>query len=186
MPIIPSDSRALAFIGPSGCGKSSVLGRLIARGLVNVTPTWTDRPQRPGEEELEHRFVTAKEFSAQAAAGAFAEVVQPFDLPYRYGMPFLEHVPGQVSVVMIRAPFVTLFRKYYPHALVYQLEASYEFASRAVLARSPGGHGTRLSNFDTEIQAGRAAADRTFHNDGTSLETLAGAVAQAMREDQLL
>jgi guanylate kinase len=177
--------RLLAFIGPSGCGKSSLLRELIDRGLVSVSPTWTDRPRRAGEETLEHEFVSATEFDQLVAAGHFAEVVQPFNLPYRYGLPLITTADTS-TIVMIRAPFVKLFRHYYPAAQVYQLEASYDFAARAVADRNEADAGTRLSGFEQEVAAGRQLADRIFYNQAQPLAELADEVIAAMTADKLL
>src|SRR3954469_14447295 len=104
----PRNIPPLAFIGPSGCGKTSLLKELLRRKLVMITPTWTDRPPRPGEAVVEHQFVTAQEFTSKVETGLFLEVVQPFGLPFRYGMPQLPPESDRVSVVMVRAPFVEL------------------------------------------------------------------------------
>ncbi|HEX3082753.1 MAG TPA: hypothetical protein VHQ86_05915 [Candidatus Saccharimonadia bacterium] len=186
MRIDPTSSRPLAFIGPSGCGKSALLAELARRGLIQVTPTWTDRPRRSGESELEHRFVDVATFDKLAAAGTFAEVVQPFGLPHRYGMAPLEAETGLLVVVMVRAPFVARLREYYPGTVVYQLEASPEFARASVEARGDTEVGTRLSGFEAEIAQGRALADRVFTNSGQDLNSLADEVMRALRSDGLL
>jgi guanylate kinase len=184
MRMTAKSGRPLAIIGPSGCGKSSALKLLLDRELVAITPTWTDRPPRPGEDELEHRFVNAVELADLECQDAFKEVVQPFGLPFRYGMPHLEEADRPV-VIMIRAPFVQKFREYYPLGAVYQIEASYEFAEAAIKARTGEPEGTRLSHFEAEVAAGRVLANRIFRNEGGSLPGLAEQIWKAMQADDL-
>jgi guanylate kinase len=186
MPAKPPHTPLLAFIGPSGCGKTTLLTELLRRELVAITPTWTDRPVRAGELEVEHRFVKPAEFTARAEAGEFVEVVQPFGLPFRYGLPHLVAEPGRLSVIMIRAPFVNRLRKNYKSALVYQIEAPFEFAKKAMAGRGGQTLGTRLSDFETELGLGRKMSDRTFLNTGRPIMELAGEVVAAMTQDGLI
>ena len=173
----------LGIIGPSGCGKSSLVSQLVAVPGVTLAPTWTDRPRRAGENELEHRFVDAETFEDMLAAGRFREVVQPFGLAYRYGLPAFE-VDDDLSVVMLRAAFVGMFKHYYPTSVIYQIEAPYAQAHQAVIERG-GEAGTRLKDFKTEREAGRACADRVFVNNGT-LDKVWEEVREALFRDGLL
>jgi guanylate kinase len=159
---------------------------LMERSLVHITPTWTDRPRRSGEQEAEHRFVSAAEMSELTSNDGFIEVVKPFGLPYRYGLPILEPANAQAAAVMIRAPFVEMFLAHYPKAKVYQIEADFAFAQREVLARGTDELGTRLSDFDAEIMTGRQHANRIFYNQGDGLELLVTAITAAMIKDKLL
>lgn len=158
----------IGIIGPSGCGKSAAVHELVARGIVDVTPTYTERPRRRDEEELEHKFVSSKEFDAYVAQGMFLEVVRPFGLPFRYGLPqIIPHKAQSVHVVMVRAPFVSLLKKHYPDCLIFQIERSRELAEAELTRRQDESIGTRLNGFDEEIALGRKLADKVFVNDGT-------------------
>lgn len=179
-------TRLLVLIGPSGCGKSTLLHALAQRHRVELAPTWTDRPRRADDSEGEHHFVASAVFDQAAAAGHFLAVVQPFDLPYRYGLPTIPAASDSLLVVVIRAAYVTAFRGHYPAAVVYQLEADYDFVTRSVSARDDADHGSRLTDFGTEIQAGRSVADRVFHNDGQHLPKLIIAIERALKRDGLL
>jgi hypothetical protein len=98
MEFLPFDAPVLLFIAPSGTGKSTIVRRLVKDGLVELTPTWTDRPARDGEEELEHVIVTSDELDRKAAEGYFAhEPIYLFNLPYRYASP-------KIPVPKVNAP----------------------------------------------------------------------------------
>lgn len=160
---------------------------LHGRGVVTVTPSWTTRPLRDDEmaATVEHRFVTEEEFSRLEQAGLFLEVVQPFGLPYRYGLPAVEAPPGgRVSAIMVRAPLMPLVARHFPDHVVYQIEDSYDRVRQRLLARGrpPSELGTRLALYEQERSSGRDMAKRVFHNTA-SISDLADAVSRALVED---
>jgi len=176
----------LAIIGPSGAGKSSVIRQLYDEGLIHVNPTWTTRPPRPGEveESLEHLFVTPEEFKEKESAGFFLEAVEMFGLPFRYGLPPIKKSePGRPSLVMLRASLVPLFNKYFPNHIIYQIEDDVTRIQERLEARQKHGEdlGSRLSDYEREVEAGRKIADRVFVN--KDLDTLAKDIKQALLED---
>ena len=173
----------ICIIGPSGCGKSTIVADLVRRELALIVPSWTDRPRRPGEEPLEHVFVSSIEFDRAEADNMFLGVVKPFDLPYRYGLPKLQIELGVPTIVMLRAPFVSTFRSFYPNAPVYQIEASFRFAEKAVWARNDSDEGSRLSGFEKELALGRTVADRILVNDGNDIELLANQIFEWAKND---
>ena len=179
------DIAVLSFIGPSGAGKSALVRELDKGGAIALNPSWTDRPRRMDELDgsAEHTFVTGEEFSELERSGFFLEVVQPFGLPYRYGLPRLirsERVPA----IIVRAPMLKLVDKHFPRHRVYQVECRLNSARKRLLDRGEKESrlGTRLEGFDAEAELGRNLADRVFYNEGT-LEELVLQVTAAIRED---
>lgn len=180
-------SPVLAFIGPSGSGKSTVVRALHRRGVIEVTPSWTTRPRRGDELDgaIEHRFVSEEAFSERESAGFFLEVVRPFGLPYRYGLPSIEPVPGgRVPAIMVRAPLMPLVVRHFPRHVTYQIEAPYDRARQRMVRTggSVAALGTRLESFEEERRLGRTLAARSFVNDATVAD-LVEAVADAISTD---
>ncbi len=183
------DGKLLVIIGPSGAGKSSAIELLHAREIIDVTPSWTTRPPRPEETSgtLEHMFASEAEFANKKAAGYFLEAVQPFGLPYWYGLPKITAPPkGRVALVMLRVNLLPLLRKHYSNFTIYQIEDSLPKIKRRLQAREAAGQplGSRLKDYQHEIDAGRQAAHRVFTND-TSVEALSARIEAALVEDQL-
>jgi guanylate kinase len=175
--------RVLVVLGPSGSGKSTVVRELHRRGVIDVTPSWTTRPRREDELDgsVEHRFVDSHDFTARQNAGYFLEVVQMFGLPYRYGLPRVEHpADGRVPAIMVRAPLMPLVARHFPGYFAYQIEDEYQRAQQR-LRRRAGELGTRLDGFEEECRLGRQAAHRIFVNRrsvGDLVDAVAGAVDQ--------
>jgi guanylate kinase len=179
--------RVLVVIGPSGAGKSTVVRSLQRRGIVEVTPSWTTRPRRDDEahDTVEHRFVSEDTFSEHQRAGRFLEVVAPFGLPYRYGLPAIDPPSGgRVPLVMVRAPLLGLVGRHVAGHLTYQVEDSYDRARERLLARhlDPSVLGSRLEGYEWERVAGRRLAARVFVN-RASTAALVDAVTDAIAED---
>lgn len=180
--IILTSVKVLGIIGPSGCGKSSLVGMLHAQSLVGVISTVTDRPRRPGEELLEHDFVSAERFDELATHDMFLEVVQPFGLQFRYGLPKLNELGDKIPLLMFRAAFIDLFRHHFPDHVIYQIECPKEMVQTQLQSRGDKNLGTRLSDFDEEVATGRQLAHRIFVND-SDLEHLAKEVTIALEKD---
>ena len=181
------DLRVLAVIGPSGAGKSTAVRALVAAGLVDVTPSWTTRPPRPGEVGrcVEHRFVTDGEFDELERRGFFVATCPMFGLPHRYGLPAVgEPRAGAVPLVMLRAPHVPVVRRHHERVAVYQVEDGRERVAARLLDRHRdlAELGTRLRDYDAEIALGRAVADRVFVNGGEPADLVA-AMGEAIAAD---
>ncbi len=172
----------LVFIGPSGSGKSTAVKLLASDKIVSVQATWTDREMRPGEEELEHIFVDSTTFRIKERENHFLEVVRPFDLEYRYGLPELLFCTSAITLVMLRARFISLFNQYYPDNFIYHIEAPIDRVEAAVLSRGTENIGSRLAEYESECSLGRKIASRVFMNDGT-IETLMIKILDAIGED---
>lgn len=187
MTVLSRRDPLLAVIGPSGAGKSTAVRALAAAGVVEVTPSWTTRPRRPGELErcVEHRFVTEPEFDELDRGGFFVESVRMFGLPYRYGLPAVPRPErGAVPLLMLRAPHILVLERHYERASVYQVEDSRERVAARLLERhrEPAGLGTRLRDFDAEVALGRGGAGRVFVNDG-DVTSLVAAIREAIEAD---
>ena len=135
--------------------------------MVSVSPTYTDRPKRPGEIELEHKFVSSEEFEELNRQGAFLETVQLFGLPFRYGLPPIDEKMGKIPLVMLRAPLIKNMRAVYPDIAVYQIEAPAEVVKGRLKDRQESNIGSRLSDYEKEVTLGRKISDRVYINDGS-------------------
>lgn len=176
----------LVIIGPSGAGKSSVVRALQAKQAIYLTPSWTTRQPRVGEQQgaVDHVFVSEEEFARKASEGFFLEEVSLFGLPYRYGLPVIVSAPSGVATVMLRASLLPLLAKHYRHYVTYQLEDSYERVFERLSEREKLGEhqGARLEDYNEEVAAGRHLADRVFINDQTVAD-LVEAIEAALKID---
>jgi guanylate kinase len=187
MPFTSKNNPILAIIGPSGVGKSTIIRQLYDKGLIHINPTWTTRPPRPNEESegIEHKFVSENEFNNKQAEGYFLEVVEMFGLPYRYGVPkFKLSTRNKISLVMLRASLIPLLNKHYTNYTIYQIEDEIQKVRERLLARQKHGEdmGTRLEDYEKEVQAGKKLAKRTFVNN-KSARQIAEQIGKAMLED---
>jgi guanylate kinase len=177
----------LVVIGPSASGKSSVVRELNRRGVVNVHPTWTTRPCRADETggSVEHRFVSEAAFDRLCAEGFFVDTVCLFGLSFRYGLPKITVAQsGPIDTVMLRAPMVGRLALLVPECLVYQISDTDDRTARRLAARrSPVEEvAARLGDNRSEVEAGRAVADRVFVNDRL-VASLADEIAAALAVD---
>lgn len=177
----------LIIIGPSGAGKSTIIRHLYEKGLIRINPTWTTRPPRPNEETegIEHKFVSEEKFNDKLLEGYFLEVVEMFGLPYRYGVPkFRPSTPSKISLVMLRASLIPLLNKHYTTYTIYQIEDDLHKVKERLIARQQHGEnmGTRLEDYEKEVQAGRKLAKRIFVNNQNSGQ-IATQIEKAMFED---
>lgn len=158
--------KVLIVVGPSGVGKSTLLGELGARGVVRVSPTWTTRPRRHYEDagNIDHVFCSPAEFAEREAAGFFLETVELFGLDHRYGLPRLVEpdTGGCVPVLMLRAPLLDRVPRHFSNYVVYQVEAPRERVQEHLDTRAlkDGPQGSRLSDFERELELGRRFATR--------------------------
>ncbi len=179
----------LVIIGPSGSGKSTIIKKLFDDNIIIINPTWTTRPPRIGEAEfgIEHYFASKKEFKEKQADNFFLETVEMFNLPFIYGLPQLkESTNNKVSLVMLRASLLPLFQKYYSNYFIYQIEDSLVNVKKRLAERQEKGEnmGSRLADFEKEVELGRKVANRVFVN--TKLSKLYEEIQQAIKEDYKL
>lgn len=175
--------KVLCFIGPSGSGKSAVVNELNRLGIITLNPSCTDRPIRNDEIGSEHVFLTKTEFDRLESNNEFLEVVKPFNLTYRYGLSTIQRVGRTVPTVVIRAKFIPLMLKYYPDLVIYQIEAPFEFSGEQVMKRGDNDTGTRLKDFESETDEGRAIAYRVFKNNGNKLNQLVEEILECIKFD---
>ncbi len=168
MKYLTSSAPLLIFIGPSGTGKSTIIQELIETNVIELTPTWTDRPRRDGEAEIEHVFVTPQVLNKKFKEEYFAHPpIQLFGLPYKYAAPKIPiPKPGKIPSLMSRVMAMPLSDRLYPNRIVYQIEAPKKVANARLMERQDLNFGTRISDYDKEISQGREFATRIFVNDG--------------------
>jgi ribose 1,5-bisphosphokinase PhnN len=177
----------LVFIGPSASGKSTVLAELRRRGLVRVHPTWSTRPPRPGEGAgtLIHRFVDDATFDQLETSGFFVSTGTIRGLPFRYGLPHFSDDPdGPLDAVVLRADYVTAFRRRYPRSLVYMVRAAPHLLASRLGQRNDPEHVIRMRAVGnrSEDVLGASLADRCFSNDG-SISELVDAIESGLVAD---
>lgn len=184
------DDKLLVIIGPSGVGKSSVVRQLQVQQLVRIIPSWTTRAPRADEQtddQIDHVFVSEKDFLARAEQGFFLEYDKLFGLPYYYGLARImpdQTQPNALPVVLLRVPLIPLLKKHYHNFVIYQIEDSYEHAAARLAKRAEVGEqpGERLDQFSAELATGRQLATRVFSNNST-VDTLTAEVASAIKKD---
>jgi guanylate kinase len=182
-----TNPRLLVFVGPSGTGKSAIVQRLTDRGVIRVHPTWTTRPRRADEGtwSVEHHFVSQGEFLRRRTAGFFLHSVQMFGISHWYGLPEIDWSETDgVDAVMLRAPLVPILRSVYPDFVIYQVDAPTELVDSRLANRGcPAAElAARLRDNERELLAGRAVADRTFHND-RSIDAVVTDIERAVHTD---
>lgn len=147
--------RPLVLIGPSGAGKSTVASRLADLPHVTIIPTVTTRPVRLLEDAYTHTFVDQQTFDIMKENGEFIGTAHMFG--HDYGLPKLPPIRDQL-VLLLRAPFVPLFRKEYPRAFVIQFEAPVPVLSKRLAQRGDDKRADQTM-LRQEIAAGRKVAD---------------------------
>lgn len=174
----------LVFIGPSGVGKSTIVRRLVNSGDINMEPTWTTRPPRPGERgtSVEHVFIDRDTFKSHEQNGMFLETIQVFGLPHWYGVPKLNMAAGVTSIVL-RAILIDLLKKHHPEHVIYQIYDDKQTVIDRLREREAGGedNGDRYQEFDKEVALGKQLAHRSFKN--TSIDETIAAIRRAIAED---
>lgn len=183
-------NKFLITIGPSGVGKTTIVTALRDKQLLEVVPSWTTRPPRPGEDDnsAEHIFISEEEFDQKSSEGFFIDEVTMFGLPYRYGLPKISesliNSNDKIVTVMLRASLVPLFAKHYPDYVIYQFEDSHERIEQRLNDRMLHGEqlGSRLENYEQEVAAGREVASRVFVNTLT-IDDIVTQVEHALDKD---
>jgi guanylate kinase len=186
----PDDHRFMivALIGPSAAGKSSLAAKLGAAGDVRVLPTWTTRPPRAGEMTgpLDHIFCSDNEFDDLLAGGRMAGTGRLPGLPYRYGLPVLDHHDGgRPRLVLARAHHVATLSRLGHRTVVYHLGVDADLCRTRLAARATtrDDASMRVASHAAELAHGRRLADRVFSNE-TTLDDLADAVGSALTHDR--
>lgn len=154
-----------------------------------MVPTWTTRIPRPSEAEnsIEHIFVSEQEFQEAQLAGLLLETRQMFGLPYWYGLPKIEKSDsGHIPLIVLRSSLIELFSRHYSNYIIYQVADTKERVKERLEARKQHGEdiGSRLDNFQKEVELGNKIAKRTFLNNSMP-DKLANQLAQAIRTDLL-
>ncbi|HEX8226658.1 MAG TPA: hypothetical protein VF572_02205 [Candidatus Saccharimonadales bacterium] len=184
----------VALIAPSAVGKSWTALQLAAEGVVATAPSYTTRPPRPGETDTDydHVFVDEPTFDAYSQAGGFA--VQAELYGNRYGLPPLDPLEDigpldpLARLVLLKDTVVEDFRDVYPGARVYHIESEDSEArmEEIMLARGqdPADIEERRSEYQRELERGRALADQVFVSPGHPRHNLASIKAAIGRDRQ--
>jgi guanylate kinase len=145
----------IALIGPSGAGKSTLVDYYLKQHPdARLHKSITTRPVR-GDSDTSHRFVSDEEFDRLAAAGELIKPVEAFG--YRYAITKIPEYDG-ITFVLLRYQFVEEFKRFYPKAMVIQLEAPVEFLLERITSRGDTARAdARVMH--AEITAGRKIAD---------------------------
>lgn len=152
-----------AIIGPSGSGKSSLVTKYVAEHPdAKLYKSATTRPQRD-DSDNSHVFMTNTEFDAAIAHGEIINPVEAYG--YRYGLPAVPNSDSEISIILIRAQFAPLLRKFVPSARIIQVEAEPQTLLGRVADRSDSSRDT-LDSITAEIASGRQFADAIIKNDG--------------------
>ncbi len=78
--------------GPGGVGKGTVVARLLElEPDLQVSRSWTTRPQRPGEPDGAYVFADRAAFERRIADGGFLEWTVYSGTGHLYGTPTLEN-----------------------------------------------------------------------------------------------
>jgi ribose 1,5-bisphosphokinase PhnN len=185
--MVRSPERLLVIVGPSGAGRSEAVRRLVADGLIELTPTWTTRP--PRREELascvEHRFVSELEFERLERCGAFLATARLPGAPFRYALPPVRWPQdGRVAAVTLGAALVPRLRRLVADLTVYQVEDEHDRAVERLRELSGGGAGpgSPLTDQEAEVALGRVVAQRIFVN-CAGPAVLADVLGRAIRLD---
>lgn len=161
--------KLLVIIGPSGAGKSTIVNRLIQEGIVELTPSYTTRPSRKqAVHDLDHVFVDDERFNQLERDGFFLNTASLFGLPYRYGLPSIETDDmSRIPAIVLRASLLTKLSAHYENPVIYQIEATEETVRQRLIRRGdkPDEINKRLTDYNKEIEAGRAVAHRIVSND---------------------
>ena len=99
----PPQARLIVLAAPSGAGKTTLVRALLERveGIA-FSISYTTRPPRPAERPgVDYFFVSEREFTRMAEAGAFLEYARVFDHWYGTGKAHVESLLASgVSVLL--------------------------------------------------------------------------------------
>lgn len=175
--------KIIGITGVSGVGKSTILSHILRyRPDICIIPTITNRPSRPGETDREHTFIASGEFDQLLADDQFAYIVQPFGIPYYYGVLRIDTKPTQPSILILRSMFIDAFRQEFPSGLLVNIEAPLEVIQQRIAGRGddPLTTAKRLAHYDTEHRQGLALSDFSFDHSRTPTELIAKQIIQLL------
>jgi len=145
----------IALIGPSGAGKSTLVDYYIKQHPdARLHKSITTRPVR-GDSDTSHRFVSDEEFDRLAAAGELIKPVEAFG--YRYAITKIPDYDG-ITFVLLRYQFAREFKRFYPEAIVIQIEAPVEVLLERIVGRGD------TSRADADVMQAEIIAGRKIAN----------------------
>lgn len=175
--------KIVGIMGVSGAGKSTILGRIVELSPeIRVIPTITDRPTRGGEIGREHAFVTSDKFTELIEQNKFSYSVQPFGLPYRYGVLSADIHASQPSILMLRSMFVNSFKEAFPEGVLVNIDAPAATIQKRITDRGDDAEAIakRLNNYIAESSQGRKLCDYNFAHEDSSTDVIAKAIIKIL------
>lgn len=181
--------KVLVIIGVSGAGKSSLAEKLLSDKTITLKliPKYTTRPRRQSElgSFSEDIFVSKAEFTKLKQSGFFIDTIQPFSLPYWYGLPWPEPLnPDEFYLAILREFVLDQFLEHFPESVIYQLKVDPKTAEKRMVGRgqNPSDIKARMSSLVNEQLRSLKRAKKTFQNDG-DLNQLATTIIENFRSD---
>lgn len=177
--------KIVGIMGVSGVGKSTILSRIVELSAgVRIIPTVTDRPTRGGEIGREHTFVTGDQFTKLIEQDKLSYSVQPFGLPYRYGVRSADIRVGHPSILMLRSMFVDSFKEAFPEGILINIDAPAATIKKRLAIRGDDADtiAKRLNNYIEESSKGRELCDHNFDHDSMATDEIAKMIIDMLYE----
>lgn len=166
--------------GPGGVGKGTIVEALVRRdSRLQLSRSWTTRPQRPGEPETAYVFTDRASFRRRIDDGGFLEWTE--FLGNFYGTPTPEVSPGHDLVLEIEVDGARQVKQSHPEAvLVFVLPPSRDEQQRRLRGRGDPEENVeaRLRKAEEEEPIGRSLADYIVVNDHLedTVDTMLGVI----------
>lgn len=159
-------------------GKDTIVARLLEREpQLELSRSWTTRPQRPGEPDGAYCFVDRQTFEKRVAEGGFLEWVEYLDNLYGTPMPEDEEGRDRVLVIDVEGA-ANVLERCADAVMVLVVPPSPEVLARRMRARGdPEEHvARRVARAMEEEEAGRRLAHHVVVNDDVdrAVDELAG------------
>jgi guanylate kinase len=174
--------RAFVISGPGGVGKDTIVSRLLETDphRLQLSRSWTTRPQRPDEPDDAYTFVDRAAFEQAAEAGRFLEWVEY--LGNLYGTPLPDPSPGRDLLLVIEVQGAEQVLERVPGTvMILVVPPSRTDQERRLRTRGDGEEAVqrRLKAAADEERIGRRLAQHVVINDdlNRAVEEVAGILA---------
>lgn len=153
----------IVLIGPSGAGKTTIAQSLVTKFGLQLHKKHTTRPPRPHETDAsgEDIFINEDTFASMVNNREFIDTVQPFGLPYKYGMVPPLNKPGKIGLVLLRSFVLPIFTDLYPNCLVLHIATPEDKLIRRMQKRGQSNEDIqkRIKSAAMEISDGEKLSD---------------------------